>query len=429
MTEAFLLFVWQYQYFIDNNLSTTNNQVIRVFHTGNNNINAGADFLEARIQIGDIEWFGSVEIHIKSSDWLLHKHEHNMAFENVILHVVWEDDHTIVRNDGSKIPTLELKNNIDSQLMFQYESLIEAKYKIPCAYHFKNVDHLYKIHLLDRMLIERIEEKSVLVNELLIQNNYDWEETTYQLLAKNFGFKVNSETFLMLSQRIPLKILLKHADNLFQIEALLFGVGGFLDTTTATDEYQLKLQKEFNYLGNKYNLHDNKIALHQWKFLRLRPANFPTVRIAQFAKIIKENIHLFSLFTHFENIQTFKKIFLLSPSSYWQNHYIFGKPCYEKDTVLGKSSYENILINTVVPLLYCFAKNKNLLDNIQKALSILENIPSEKNNITNSWEELGLKVKTSFDSQALIQLYNNYCSHKKCLSCTIGKVILKQSII
>jgi hypothetical protein len=278
------------------------------------------------------------------------------------------------------------------------------------------------------MLIERIEEKSQIVSELLQSNSQDWEETTYQLLAKNFGFKINAEPFLMLAQKIPLKILLKHADNLFQIEALLFGMAGFLETQTE-DEYQLKLQKEFNYLANKYSLHDKKLALHQWKFLRLRPANFPTIRIAQFAKVIQENIHLFSLFLHFEDIQTFKKIFLLSPSEYWQSHYIFSKPSDNKEAKLGKSSYENILINTVVPLLYSHAKNKDLPENLHKALGILESIPCEKNNVTTLWEELGLKVKTSFDSQGLIQLYNNYCTRKKCLSCTMGQIILKQPLV
>jgi hypothetical protein len=424
MTEDFLHFIWQFQYFDRENLKTSQNQSLRVLEIGSRNWHAGADFYFTKILLDQTEWVGNVEIHIKSSDWKLHQHQNNEAYNNVVLHVVWEDDFTARRTDGTLIPTLALKHRVNLRWLDKYKQLIHNQELIPCSSQIKTVDNLKKIMMLDKALSQRLESKALLVNQLWEQNQNDWEETTYQLLAKNFGFKVNSEAFLRLAQNLPLKILLKHQDNLLQMEALLFGQAGFLEKVDIQDEYYRFLQKEYAYLAQKYQLFENRLALSEWKFLRMRPANFPSIRLAQFASLIHQKPHLFSFFTQAEG-QTLSKMLKIKQSEYWQNHYLFGKKANSKIPSLGQSAIENILVNTVVPLLAAYSKAKSQQDGMDKALQILENLPSEDNKILKMWAELGLKVKTAFDSQALLELYNQFCLPKKCLSCVIGQSLVK----
>lgn len=423
MNEAFIHYLWQFQQFDKSNLQTISGEKISVLKTGILNTDAGPDFTNARLQINEIEWVGNVEIHIKSSDWQLHKHQHNEAYNNVILHVVWENDSAIIRQDGSIIPTLELKLITDIQIFNKYQHLLDNQAVIPCKEQFIEVSDLSKFAILDKVLAKRLQQKAQIVEQLFIQNNGDWEETAYQLLARNFGFKLNSETFLRLAQNLPLKALQKHRDNLAQIEAMLFGQANLIDKV---DEYSEKLNQEYDFFSAKFSLKTNQLSTHEWKFLRTRPANFPTIRIAQLAKLITQQQSFFSLFTQTSSIEDLRNALKIEQSVYWQEHYNFGKNASKKLVGLGKDSINNILINTVIPLLACYSEKTDNQELMTRCVSFLEALPAEENHITEMWEDLGLTIKTAFDSQASIELYNNFCTQKRCLQCNVGIEILKK---
>ncbi|CAH0994694.1 hypothetical protein EMA8858_00806 [Emticicia aquatica] len=423
MTEAFIHYLWQFQQFDQSNLQTISGEKISVFKTGFLNTNAGPDFTNARIQIGTIEWAGNVEIHLRSSDWKLHKHQQDEAYNNVILHVVWENDQPIVRQDKSLIATLELKKITDIGLLYKYQNLLDNQAIIPCKELFSEASNLSKIAILDKVLAKRLEQKAQVVEELYNKNNGDWEETTYHFLAKNFGFKLNSEAFLSLAQNLPLKVLQKHRNNLFQIEAMLFGQAGLLDSV---DDYSAKLKQEYDFFSTKFSLKSSALSAKQWKFLRTRPANFPTIRLAQFANLLTQQQSFFSLFTQTDSLENIQKALKVEQSVYWQEHYNFGKKANKKLVGLGKDSTNNILINTVIPLLALYSQKTDNQYIMDKCIRFLETIPAEKNHITDIWESLGLTIKSSFDSQASIELYNNFCMQKRCLQCNVGIEILKK---
>lgn len=423
MTESFIHYLWQFQQFDKTLLQTTNREPIRVLKTGILNTDAGPDFSQARLLIGEIEWVGNIEIHIKASDWNNHNHQTDAGYNNVILHVVWEYDKSIVREDGSEVPTLALKPITDPALLEKYQLLISNKNVIPCAAQFKEVSDLSKIAILDKVLARRLIQKSKIVDELLEENQGDWEETAYQLLARNFGFKINSEAFLRLAKNLPLKILQKHRDNITQIESILFGQSGLL---TEVDDYSKKLKQEYDFFAAKFSLKDRRLQAHEWKLLRTRPANFPTVRIAQLARLITLQKSFFSLFTQTESIEDLRKTLQIQQSEYWQEHYHFYRKAARKSNGLGKDSIDNLLINTVIPLLACYSQKMDNQVYMDRAIGFLESFPAESNYIIDIWKNLGLDIKTAFDAQASIELYNNFCNQKKCLLCNVGIEILRR---
>ncbi len=423
MTESFIHYLWQFQQFDKTLLQTTNREPIRVLKTGILNTDAGPDFSQARLLIGEIEWVGNIEIHIKASDWNNHNHQTDAGYNNVILHVVWEYDKSIVREDGSEVPTLALKPITDPALLEKYQLLISNKNVIPCAAQFKEVSDLSKIAVLDKVLARRLIQKSKIVDELLEENQGDWEETAYQLLARNFGFKINSEAFLRLAKNLPLKILQKHRDNITQIEAILFGQSGLL---AEVDDYSKKLKQEYDFFAAKFSLKDRRLQAHEWKLLRTRPANFPTVRIAQLARLITLQKSFFSLFTQTESIEDLRKTLQIQQSEYWQEHYHFYRKAARKSNGLGKDSIDNLLINTVIPLLACYSQKMDNQVYMDRAVAFLESFPAESNYIIDIWKNLGLDIKTAFDAQASIELYNNFCNQKKCLLCNVGIEILRR---
>lgn len=423
MNEAFLHYLWQFQQFEKSSLQTLSGEKISVLKTGILNTDAGPDFTNSRLQINEIEWVGNVEIHIKSSDWQLHKHQNNEAYNNVILHVVWENDQAITRQDGSLIPTIELKSITDIQLFDKYKHLIDNQAIIPCKEHFLDVSNLSKFAILDKVLAIRLQQKAQIVEQIFEQNKGDWEETAYQLLARNFGFKLNSETFLRLAQNLPLKVLQKHRDNLTQIEAMIFGQAGLIEKV---DDYSEKLSQEYDFFATKFSLKSSQLNSHEWKFLRTRPANFPTIRIAQLARLITQQQSFFSLFTQTNLIEDLRNALKIEQSHYWQEHYNFGKNASKKLVGLGRDSINNILINTVIPLLAFYSEKTDNQELMTRCVNFLEALPAEENHITEMWEGLGLTIKTAFDSQASIELYNNYCTQKRCLQCNVGIEILKK---
>lgn len=434
MPEVFLYFVWQYQYFTTTKLTTTDGETVQVLYPGYRNYNAGPDFTNARLLINEVEWVGTVEMHTRTSDWLAHRHQHDRAYDNVILHVVWQDDRPINgrrvdRNNGTPLPTLELSSLIDAALVNRYALLDDSPEEIPCAAQFRAVSPLRVTSMLDKAMLQRLERKAAYVQTVVEQTQGDWEETAYRLLAENMGFKVNAEPMAQLSRVVPLKTILKHRSTLLQVEAMLFGTAGLLTTDEPrpeiADDYVASLEREYHFLGAKYDLTGKQVAAHSWKWGRLRPANFPTLRLAQLARLLTHHASLFSLFVGTDDADRLLSALQLAPSIYWQTHYRFRKSTEKGAPSLGENSAQNIVINTVVPLLAAYAHHRGQPAYIDRAIQLLEQLPAEKNRLTESWETLGLGIRTAFDSQAAIELYNEFCTPKKCLSCQIGAALLK----
>ena len=424
MQESFLHYIWQFQYFDKKDLVTTQGDPLQVIRPGIHNTDAGPDFSEAKVRIGLMSWAGNVELHISSSEWETHRHHLDRAYDSVVLHVVWTDDKPVKLEDGSLLPTLALKGKIDPQLLVRYRKLMGTSFVIPCARSFTRIPNIIKLSMIDRVLVERLEEKSNSVIELLEYNNNDWEETTYQLLAKNFGFKVNSHPFFQLAKGVPYKYLGRHANNPKQVEAMLFGQAGFLDAAV-NDSYHKLLRREYKMLASKYSLQASKLNASQWKFLRLRPANFPTIRLSQFCALICEQKNIFSRVLELENYKSAYDLFEASQSEYWKSHYTFRTGEKAELTRMGSSSIDNIIINTVAPLLVAYGRRQNDTSFLERAQMILEELPAENNRILRSWNALGMDVKNAFTSQALIQLFNSYCVPRRCLDCAIGTSLLK----
>ncbi|HLG35016.1 MAG TPA: DUF2851 family protein [Bacteroidia bacterium] len=421
MTEDFLHYIWKHRLYKTSNLETTGGEKISVEHPGTHNTDAGPDFFNARIKIDSTLWAGNVEIHQRSSDWQKHLHHNDKEYDNIILHVVEEHDEELKRKDNSSIPTLELKGRIEKLYIENYERLINSRHKILCEKQISSVGSFTVNHWLERMLVERLERKSKDIFTMLKQNKNNWEETFYFLIARNFGFKLNAQPFEELARSLPLSALAKHRNDLPQIEAMLFGQAGMLEKRF-TEEYPATLKKEFAFLNSKFKF-ENKVS-SPWKFLRLRPANFPTIRIAQYAQLVHRSSHLFSKILECTTVKQVKKLFDISVSDYWKSHYTFEKKSQLREKHLGEVAVENIIINTVAPLIFSYGMNRNDELLKERAMKFLEQLSPEKNSIITKWESLGIEADNSFRSQALLELFNEYCTKKKCLTCGIGNKLI-----
>ncbi|SMO68257.1 DUF2851 family protein [Solitalea koreensis] len=422
MTEEFLHFVWKYKLFELNDLCTNNHEKIEIIHSGYHNADAGPDFLDARLRIGDTLWAGNIEIHKCSSDWLKHGHSTDRSYDSTILHVVFEDDVHIQLTNGVHLPTLELKNKIGTGLLSKYSGLSETVHEIPCSSLLKSVDPFLIHTWLNRLVVERLETKIQLLDDELERNKGDWEETFYRFMAAAFGFKINADPFIQLARSIPHNLYAKHKNSHFQIEALLFGQAGFLNEQLK-DAYAQRLHKEYKFLAHKNGL--KPLEKYVWKFLRLRPANFPTIRIAQFADLIYKSNHLFSKILDTENAKKIKQLMEVEASEYWNEHYHFDKKSKWSVKKIGNAGIDLILINVIVPFLFLYGKQKNVPSYMDRALNLLEFLPTENNKVTKLYTELGIKSENALQSQALIELKKFYCDRKKCLNCSIGVKILK----
>ncbi len=425
-TEDFINYTWKFRLFDRDNLMTTSGEKIEVFSAGMQNTDSGPDFHNARIRIGATTWAGNVEIHINSSDWHKHKHNNDAAYANVILHVVFRDDDPIVLPDGRKLPTLELHDRIAPELYHRYHQLAFGNPQfIPCEGSIKFVDDMTMRNWLTRVLIERLEKRALVVNAALDKNKGDWEETFYQFLAANFGFKTNALPFELLAKSLPQLTLARHKNNPLQIEALLFGQAGLLNDEF-NDDYPKLLQAEYQFLQKKYGL--QPIEKHLWKFMRMRPTNFPTIRLAQFAALIFKSNHLFSKIIEIRDVVQLKELFSQLPvNPYWENHYRFDVESKASSKSLGQTSIDILLLNSFVLFLFCYGKHNQQEYFINRSLKLLEKLPAEDNHIVTNFDSVGIKVNTAFDSQALLELKNCYCSYKKCLHCGIGNKILKMA--
>lgn len=423
MKEEFLHHIWQFQKFDTQSLQTTNAESVLLINKGFMNSDSGPDFSNARIKIDGIEWAGHVEIHVKSSDWKRHGHGSDRAYDNVILHVVWEYDEPIYTQDGKEIPCLELKDITPENVLNNYRSLINSMDQIACERQLSKVDELKTLTMLHKAFMQRLQRKAAIIHESLEENRGDWEETVYQSLMTNLGFRLNNEAFLTLAKNLPFRLLRKYQGQAFRLEALLFGVAGFLNDVKGS--YADKLKKEYQFLKAKHSLEQNEMPEAQWKFMRTRPGNFPTVRLSQIAGILTNRKPLLEVFTSQTDSENLLKFFQTKPSDYWKAHYHFERPFKSLRKGIGKSSAENLIVNSVVPVLIAYSRYSDRQELTDHAIRLLEAIPAENNRITRFWQEVGLSIHRMSDSQGSIELYNEFCRKKKCLGCGIGIELLK----
>lgn len=416
MKESFLHFLWKYRLF-HGPLKTHTGEIINVEHPGWHNHDAGPDFLTAKIRIGDTLWAGNVEIHTHASDWLKHQHDKDKSYKNIILHVVYDDDKPLDIN----APTVEVKGNVDMLMYDKFVRLVNNRNWIPCEMLASGIDHFIWQQWKSRLTVERLEKKYREIKVLLEKYNNSWEEVFYVQIARNFGLNVNGSPFELLAKSTPLKILARHKNNILQVEALLFGQAGFLDNTFS-DGYPKTLAKEYEHLRHKYRLQPIDSSL--WRFLRLRPANFPHIRIAQFAQLIHKSTSLFSYIREASQPGDIRNLFIVKATQYWKSHYRFDKKTHMQEKFLGDTAIDLIMINTVVPFLFAYGKEKGNETFRERAMHYLTEIPAENNHIINHWKAMGISAESAFQTQALIYLKKNYCTPKKCLHCPVGKKIL-----
>jgi len=419
MTERLLQFIWQFQYFNKSELATTSGEKVQIIFPGKYNTNQGPDFSDAKIKIGSTTWAGAIELHLKTSDWEKHNHENDKNYKNVILHVVLENDDN--KTDGV-VPLVELRTRISKLLLQRYEELMNSSSFIPCEKIIHTVRDITWKSWKERLLAERLMRKTNAVDNYLQQNNYHWEETFWWLLARNFGMKVNADAFEAMARSVSINILAKHKQQIHQLESLLLGQAGLLNGKKFTEDYPKLLQKEYSFLQNKYNLKPIHVPVH---FLRMRPGNFPTIRLAQLAMLVHTSAHLFSKIKEENSVTEITKWFDVTANDYWHYHYRFDEASSFKKKKLGGTMIDNIIINTICPVLFAYGNYHDENKYKDKALKWMEQTTAESNSITKGFVKLNIENKNAYDSQALIELKNEYCNKKRCLECGAGNYLLK----
>ena len=424
MQEDFLHYVWKHKKFDSPSLQTTSGDYISLVNVGQHNHNSGPDFFNAQMSIADQFWAGNVEVHIKSSDWYVHNHETDSAYDNVILHVVYEHDTEIFRKDNTAIPTLELRNYISRELLENYQNLFSNHIKwINCEKDFASVDDFILSNWLENLYFERLERKSQSIEAMLIHSKNDWEAVLFRLLAKNFGLKVNGESFLSMANSIDFSIVRKTQSKPELLEALFFGQAGILEEPIE-NSYHQSLTKDYQFLKQKFGLSNSHVMPLQ--FFRLRPPNFPTIRLSQLAMLYHKEQNLFSKIIDATTIDELYKLLKVSTSAFWKDHYTFGKVSKPINKNLTQSFIDLLLINSILPLKFSYSKHHGQ-QNDEVILSIIQSIDSEKNTIVNAFNSLKNVSKCALQSQALIQLKTEYCSKNRCLQCAVGNAIINVS--
>ena len=424
MKEEFLHYLWKYCLYDRETLIDNENNRIVVLNPGEYNHDSGPDFFNARILLSGTEWAGNVEMHLRSSHFNTHGHNSDPAFNNVILHIVAENDKRVFNSKNEEILTVEIK--YDPVLYQKYSDLINNPCVIACQNEIRAIDSFYLRHWLHSLLIERLQDKSDSIMKIYLQTGNDWDETFYRILSRYFGFRVNTEPFEMLASALPFRIIRKHADDRFQIEALLFGTAGMLEEglfkDALSDKYYKDLVKEYRILSAKYLL--NPIHGWLWKFSRLRPVNFPTVRISQLSELLAVAGGLFSRIIEAGDFSKLKELLGCSASSYWDNHYLFGKKSITIPKKTGTQATDIFIINAIIPVIFTYGRLHNNYDVCERALTFLEEIDPEANSVIRDWKASGIETESAFYTQALLQLTDNYCRKRKCLECRIGCKII-----
>ncbi len=418
MTEKLLQFIWAFGYFNKSALTTTEGEPLSILLPGTINKNAGPDFLNAKIRIGATTLAGTVELHLKTSDWRRHRHGGDVNYNNVILHAVLEHDESV-----NGIPVLELSPRISTLLLERYRFFMDTASAIPCGANIQGVKELTWKAWKERLVVERLTRKAAAVNHLFEQSNHHWEETWWWMLARAFGGNVNSEAFEAMARSVSVNLLAKHKASLHQLEAMLLGQAGLLDDDFG-DEYPKLLQREYVFLKKKYSLQPAVILV---QFLRMRPVSFPTIRLAQLAALLQQSTHLFSKIIEAENLDEIQQSFTVTANDFWHYHYTFKQASAYKPKTLGADTINHIVINTIAPVLFAYSQYHKSESGKEKALRWLEETAPETNSITKEFSAIGIENKTAFDSQALIELKNQYCSEKRCLECSVGNYLLREA--
>lgn len=422
MSEDFLHFLWQYRLFDEENLKTVDGSPIKVLNVGTKNSDAGPDFFNARIEYNNLEWAGNVEIHRNASDWFQHKHHLDPTYNNVILHIVWNNDTEVYNSNHEKILTLKLPllENTFNEYLYLYNN----HKTIACSDKIKLLDYPL-VPYLTSLAVARLEKKSYAILFELKETNNNWEEVWYRILAYGFGLKANSQAFSLLTKSLPLLIIQKNADNLLSIEALLFGQSGLLPKQSDIP-YVQQLITEYEFLKTKYKLTPLNPSI--WKFSKIYPPSFPTLRIALFAAFLHKNATHISSFLSVQKLSSLQKMFNATTSVFWHSHYHFDKKSYSNRKIkMSKSFIHLLLINCLLPFLFTYSKHRLNNELNDWILDCMEQLPPENNSIIKEWEKLGIKAENAFQSQALIHLYENYCKPRFCLRCNIGTYLLLQT--
>jgi hypothetical protein len=423
MTEALLHFCWRWRRFDFHALTTTDGQPLEILHPGEPNPHAGPDFFNARIRLDGTLWAGTVELHLRASQWLEHGHTADRAYDNVVLHVVLDDDVPVRRANGERLPCLALRRRLLPRVLEAYRRFEHERQWIPCAGQLPAVPSLIWHNWLDRLLVERLEEKTAAVAEVLEAAAHDWEEAFYRLVARGYGLHINVEPFDALARALPWRLLRRYRHDRNQVEALIFGQAGLLDGELS-DPYPQALAREYRFQRHKLGL--TPLDAHVWKFLRLRPANFPTIRLAQFAAFWQAHEAPFNAVLEARTLPEVEALFFQPAHSYWNDRFQFDKPSGAQSIKMpGADAVHRLLINSVAPLLFYYGKVRAEADEQSKALYLLEALPAESNAIIDGWKELGRKAKNAHQTQALLQCKTRWCDHRRCLDCAVGNAILK----
>jgi Protein of unknown function (DUF2851) len=421
MKEEFIYYVWKNQRFAATDLSTTKGKAIELIYTGERNTHSGPDFLNVRLKIDGQEWIGNVEIHVRASDWKKHKHAKDEAYNNVILHVVYEADAEVGTHSGRIIPVLELQTILPATEYEKYIQLLASPHWLACSAQVKQIKPVYLTNWMARLLVERLEAKVQLLTTELELLRGNWDELFYRHVSRRFGMNVNAEPFQWLAMAAPYRSIARNRDSLIRTEALLFGQSGLLPEKQI-DSYSQQLIREFELLQMRCQA--NPLPAHCWKLLRLRPGSFPTIRISQLANLLFREEHLFRRAMEITELAELRNLFRVSASDYWKTHYLFGRKSKLSTKWLGEEAIDSILINTVAPIRFFYGQMIGETSLQEEAVNLLEAMHAENNHLLRDWKSVGIKAYNASESQALIELRTNYCDWKRCADCAIGMQLI-----
>ncbi|MEI6275881.1 MAG: DUF2851 family protein [Prolixibacteraceae bacterium] len=420
MKEDFLHFLWKNRLFEPINAITAEGDKVEIVNSGRHNIHSGPDFFDARIKIGQTLWAGNVEIHLKASDWNRHGHHKDPLYRNTILHVVAENDFQVKNDTGSAIPTLEIGWPL--WIEYNYRALMQQHDWVNCASQLNRIDPFRIRFFLNGIAIERLQQKITTIETLLERSKGDWSETFYWLLLRSFGFRQNGDPFEILARSLPFSLLQRHHESQFQLESLLFGQAGLLQESLHFEEYPQAMVNEYKFLSSKYKL--KPMSGHLWKFMRMHPLNFPTIRLAQLAGILHQSESLFSAILQPQGVDEFRTLFKSGTTPFWDTHYTFLKSSKVLKKGMGEESFQLILVNVVVPFLFLYGERNDRQELKDRALRIMEELPAENNTIVRHWNSAGIRAINALESQSLIHLHHMYCEPKRCLECSIGQKLI-----
>lgn len=423
MNETFLSYLWKYRQ-LNNDIATESGDQLAILHPGEQNTDSGPDFFNARLRIGETTWAGNVEIHVKSSDWQRHWHHTDPEYDHVILHVVFEDDRPVFHQNGEPMQTLVIRNRFPCRIYDRYRQMMQNQQWIPCMNQLGRTGDPGFNAWAPALAVERLEQKTGSIRQMFSACNNDWDEAVYRHMAGSFGFKINNLAFELLAKSLPLKIVRQSLDSVFRLESLLFGQAGMLGREFG-DAYPGDLNREYQFLRDKYTLEPVPGSL--WKFLRLRPSNFPTVRISQFAGFLHLTHARFFTMLEANSVREVTDALRISASEYWNTHYQFDKPAGYRQKAIGQAGVKLLTINGVIPFLFFYGCEKDQPAVCERALEYLEQLDGEENALISQWKTAGFPAENALQTQALIQLKKFYCDKKRCLECRIGSRLLGQA--